>query len=840
MRTTSIGRRLALLIAAGVFAAASAGRAGEGGPGVAGPLPEAAARGLQPVVVIDREDIELSGARNLWDLVASRSKFNAFGLHRPLRFPAWPLYATGGVRVTVLVNGRRVSDSTYDLDAIPISAVERIEVLHDSAIGAHGPQAVAGAINIVLRNRFEGAEVEIGGERPRGAGGDAEQASAIWGGAVGAGRLTVGADIFRREEIRSADRDYSRALWTPGGSFADTRGVSIYGNTAVVFPATREDDFQILPIGECAGSAYAGPLADPFGLGGAGCGFAWADVAWSFERREQRSAFLSVEHPAGEDWTVYADMRASTGDFAPLHWAPSPGQIGLPLDYALSDGQGALPAGTLVFHRFAGHGDRSFDSESREYDLTFGSRGQFASGVGFDAYLRFHRRQVDTIGSGLVRRSAVLREIARAGSGAGGGYDLENALSRDPGHLAAIRRTSVRLEDTDATEHRAARIAFDGEAFDLDGGPARWAAGAEFVRESRLWDVDYRDGQGGAVPQTDVIGLLTLASEGARDRVSGFVETALPVTGNWDIGLAGRVDEHDDVDRTASAQVATGYRVGETLTFRASAARVEKPPFLAALHLAPVVVAGRIRDPALGGASYQVLSRNFGNPEIGPDRADNIGFGVAGDFGALSASADWYRTKLSRIMAVVPTQMAIDHAHLHGAPPGNTVIHRNAAGLITRVDKPLLGDGEAETSGINLRARWAAETDWADLELDLYWNYTAKYEFRALDLRVPRDFPSHRGHVALRAERDGVTAQWTVYGRSGYRAAGGGFERWMGHDLSLRWRNPFGVEGVDLVGGVFNILDRDPPINSNDPDYPDESLDSIRGRTLFARARMKL
>ena len=66
-------------------------------------------RGGGRLAVIDRNDIELSGMKNVWDLLRSRTGYNNFRLHRP--------FVLGSGRVTILVNGRRVSDSTIDLDA---------------------------------------------------------------------------------------------------------------------------------------------------------------------------------------------------------------------------------------------------------------------------------------------------------------------------------------------------------------------------------------------------------------------------------------------------------------------------------------------------------------------------------------------------------------------------------------------------------------------------------------------------------------------------------------------------------------------------------------------------
>ena len=169
----------------------------------------------RPVAVIDRRNIEMSGLTNVRELLLSRAAFNSFSLHR--RFAL----VTG--RAAVLVNGRRISDSTFDLDMLPVTTVERIEILDGSA-ARHGGYAIAGAVNIVLRRSYEGTEAAAGTARPGEPGGDTGDASAAWGGALGCGRLTFGVDHIRRQEVRDADRVYSHAKWMPGGSFADKVG----------------------------------------------------------------------------------------------------------------------------------------------------------------------------------------------------------------------------------------------------------------------------------------------------------------------------------------------------------------------------------------------------------------------------------------------------------------------------------------------------------------------------------------------------------------------------------------------------------------------------------------
>ena len=182
-----------------------------------------------------------------------RSAFNDFGLERPL--------VLGSGRALILVNGRRVTDSGVDTDTIPISAVERIEIFNDSTSALHGGEAIGGTINIVLKKDYEGLEIQMNAGRPRAEGADSEYLSALWGIGVGEGNLTVGVDIFRRGEVRDADRDYSRARYEPGGSFADTEGVSVRGNT--VFLRKNDGGFVSAPLGECDESVYTGELTDP-------------------------------------------------------------------------------------------------------------------------------------------------------------------------------------------------------------------------------------------------------------------------------------------------------------------------------------------------------------------------------------------------------------------------------------------------------------------------------------------------------------------------------------------------------------------------------------------------
>ena len=768
---------------------------------------------LRPVTVIDRDDIDLSGMRNVWDLLRSRDDFNYFGLHRPLKL--------GGLRAAILINGRRISDSYFDLDALPISAIERIEILSSSAVAIHGAQAISGAINIVLRSGFEGVEAQAHGESPRDSGGEAGVASALWGGSIGAGHLIVGADVFNRNEVRSVDRTYSRASWTPGGSFDDAHGVSVAGNTAFVF---TEQGPVARSLGPCEGSQYTGPLSEPYGIPGEGCGFAYGNIEWNWERRQRETAFLMGDYPIAQDLSVYLDARVADSDYTSLYMAPLPDRL-------------PLGGGGFVLHRFVGHGDRVWRWTAQEHDITLGVEGRLTDDIRYDAHLRSFSNDDILQGGTFVHEPAILEAIAS------GSYDLRNPLSTDPGHLEVVRDTGVERFVDNLTRRSEARVAFDGSGFAIGGRPIGWAAGAEWVRESREWLTTYVSGAGDVIEeQRDIIGSFGVSFAGERDSVSPFLEVSLPLHRIWDVGLAGRYSDHDDVGATTAAQMETVFELGPDFALRGNWSMADRAPYLGGLHTARVTSVPRIYDHATE-RRYQVEAVNFGNPELEPDRGESYGAGIVTKLGPVSVSADWYWTRLSKLLTVVGAQDIVDYEHEHGSLPPGTVIHRapplvpDTPGLITRIEKPILGDGEVDISGFNVHAHTAWSADWADFDLDARWSHVQDYEERALDFVGPDDFARNRLHVTLSGTRGKVTAQWSVYGTTGYRGSVGRFGSWVGHDVSVRWRNPYEFDGVELMGGIFNVFDAEPSINPEIPEDPDESLDSIRGRTFFVTVK---
>src|SRR4029079_19217327 len=128
---------------------------------------------VAPVDIITREQIDRTGQATVAEVLRnipantggsfSESFTNSFA-------PAASgisLRGLGQKTTLVLLNGRRVTgfgfaqqlqDTFVDLNSIPASAVERVEILKDGASAIYGSDAIAGVVNIILRKDFHGIE----------------------------------------------------------------------------------------------------------------------------------------------------------------------------------------------------------------------------------------------------------------------------------------------------------------------------------------------------------------------------------------------------------------------------------------------------------------------------------------------------------------------------------------------------------------------------------------------------------------------------------------------------------------------------------------------------------
>lgn len=292
------------------------------------------------------------------------------------------------------------------------------------------------------------------------------------------------------------------------------------------------------------------------------------------------------------------------------------------------------------------------------------------------------------------------------------------------------------------------------------------------------------------------------------------------------------------MDSTVSGQLATRFHLSRGWSLRGAWGYSEKPPLVGALTATTIVTNPRVRDP-LTGRRYTVPSVNLGNPNLESEETRTVSAGLSGKLGPVAVSADWYAAELSNVLTIFSTQaiLNLEAQDPSSVPAGVRVVRYPppAPPDVWYVIKPVSGAGTIRASGIHLRGDTGWKTDWADMDLGVNWSYLRQYDRAASTLTLPSEFPRNRFRAVLGAERGQLRAHWSVYGRSSYwnLDRSGRYEKWIGHDLALQWRNPFHVQGTEIVGGVTNVADRGPAVNSADPGEHDSTLDSIRGRTWF-------
>jgi iron complex outermembrane receptor protein len=124
------------------------------------------------------------------------------------------LRGLGATRTLSLLNGRRAGPagtrgevSAFDLNVLPLAALERVEILKDGASSIYGSDAVAGVVNYITK-KGDGLSLEGYTSQGTESGGEVNRFSASFGKTFSRGRFRVTGDFYRTEELEQRDRDY--------------------------------------------------------------------------------------------------------------------------------------------------------------------------------------------------------------------------------------------------------------------------------------------------------------------------------------------------------------------------------------------------------------------------------------------------------------------------------------------------------------------------------------------------------------------------------------------------------------------------------------------------------
>lgn len=142
--------------------------------------------------------------------------FNAFVLDNGPGAANINLRGLDPTRTLLLVNSRRMAPSGVggaptapDLNSIPSIMINRVELLTDGASSVYGSDAVAGVVNVLMRQQFEGFEFEVDYVQPEVSAAEEAILSAAWGHNFDRGNFGVGAEYYKQNSMSWGDRDYT-------------------------------------------------------------------------------------------------------------------------------------------------------------------------------------------------------------------------------------------------------------------------------------------------------------------------------------------------------------------------------------------------------------------------------------------------------------------------------------------------------------------------------------------------------------------------------------------------------------------------------------------------------
>jgi len=590
-------------------------------------------RGAPPagarVVTIDRDDIERSGYATTQQIVQSLpqnfgggpnegtigftlgSNSNAnlgYGASVNLR-------GLGSTSTLTLIDGNRVAlggvaGMFVDLSLIPASAIERVEILADGASAIYGSDAVAGVVNVRLRNDYEGAETRARFGSAKGF--DEWQFGQIAGAGWSSGHLTLGYEYYRRGNLAASDRAYVTEDLRPFGgpdyrkSFANP-GTIIAAGSVHGIPG-GQDGTALTPGQLLAGQPN---LAD---------GRANSDI---LPRQKRHAAFASLTQSLAP-WLrftaqgFYAERRSDVRT-TPDNY----GNIVVPVTNPFYVDPIGTSEPVIVNYDFT----RDLGPETRRARVR-----AWSANAGLEATIG--RWRAELRGSYGIQRERdrtvnipnyVRLAEALADPDPASAYNLFGDGSFTP--RATIERVRGFRGSNGTSRVRSAALKFDGPLFALPGGAARLAIGGEIRSErhdAKSIDFDFSpepiDGGSAGFPI-------------ARRVTAGYAELSLPFVGPeqkipfveaLDVSLAGRVERYSDFGTTANPKIGATWKIGGGLALRGSWGKSFRAPGFADIRTGRGTAAYiplPVPDPASPTGRTNVLALIGSNADVGPEKA---------------------------------------------------------------------------------------------------------------------------------------------------------------------------------------------------------------------------
>jgi len=707
-----------------------------------------------PLQVISRDDIESSGKRTLSDVVRSITADNngSISLGNVSGFAQGSsgiaLRGLGVNATLVLLNGRRMTSygladdgqrTFVNLSALPLDIVDRVEVLKDGGSAIYGSDAIAGVVNIILRERFEGlsanasyALTEYGdGKTPRisltgGLGNptadgynllfniEASRQGAVYASAR-SDRKWIGSG-----DLRPYGYGFTAGGIGPniGGWFDNNAGVSNPNRFGAVSPAApgTQPLWQQLP--GCGSNISLPPM---YG----GCPYDRVSQTGAIEPSERKlDVHLRGTFRISAGFNPYLELSRFESDVKSA-WVFGPTSaneswVDPSTDTVVNNALLYLPAShpdnplgetALLSYLVSEVGSRTFEHDSVVYRVLVGTKGTIQH-WDYDAGFLYAHDGTQRTATGLIRNSVF--EGGLSGSGPYGYYRL--GMHSNLNSAAFVGALSPTLSSDNTSSLTLLDFKATRALLPLPGGQLGLSVGVEYRRETL---------DAPPLPYTyngDIIGWSYYAYRGEEKVASVFAEMNAPLSRGLELDTAVRVDKVWDSGTSTTPKLGFRWQPLEQLAIRGTYARGFRAPSPAERG------SGNQFSGALDltGNGFLGVFRNLSNSDLRPERSRMITLGGILEPWA-GASLDvtfWWLERTNEINSVDPFAIL---AGASGWPRAQVV--RDASGNVLEVSSPFENNSRSRLRGIDFAVNQRLMLGGAGtLAAGLTWSHLASYK----------------------------------------------------------------------------------------------------------------
>lgn len=849
-------------------------------------IPTASDEPALPISVVNRTNIETMGVQTTSDLLQMLPQVVGSGNYRGEQ-----VSNPGGGEATValrglpasstlvLVNGRRValtsaislSNSAVNINTIPLAAVERVEVLREGAAPIYGSDAIAGVVNIILRDHYRGAllTTEYGNTTEKDAG--TIITSLLIGASNDKTDIVVSGSYFDSNAIYSRDRDIVktsdyRAL---GGS--DWRSSAAPRGRVFVNETVDPAGAGLVYNGAAGGT---GATVGDYKSFGSADRYDFREITAEVLPQTRYGFTASVRHKITDTLRLIGEAGytkiSSFTEAAPTPFfsdgepfedlAGNIIQMTVPVNNRFNPfGAGSsdgLYAADAIYKRFLELGPRSTTTDVNNVRLLAGLEGQVST-WNWSVTALFSRDATDNYNANLVNKRELYSQLQNTDPAVPSinlfgdwTYNLrpEQATALERIRLNAVNQSSYQLTQVDAK--------VNGTIFELPAGPVGFAAGAEHRKEQLDFNPD------SAITSFNTIGSTNqIATHGDRDVSSFYGEFSIPLLANLafvhslEASAAVRHERYSDFGNTTKPGASLRWRpFDDSFALRFSYSEGFRAANLQELYLGGQESFEDLSNP---NAPDQIQVRNLqsGNPDLEPEESRSWNFGFIyspKQIEGFTLRADYYTVFKENNIGLLEAQFVFDR-YLAGDPVfADAVLINPVNNYATLLLTPFSNLGKEISRGYDYGVSYVLPTDTLGkftfaldgTYLDTYLftpDKAAEYLEGAGDYSnaIGNSLPRNRGRFSTTWNyRDfEITGAWNyIAGLQEFMSStetNRDIEPYNTFDIQLTYPLPGDIK---LAVGVLNVADEAVPfISGAASDGYDNGTYDILGRNYYVR-----